>query len=1838
MYILELKNKENHSVQTDFITSSFNQREVLHQGLKQADDSIRLQVPFSAEIWNFVNANKTIKAKITKDGETYFTGYVRPDFDFSKIQRFQPIQLELVNATYITSFYEIESSIAFKDTTLGVIVSNLLERAEITGQDTSFLNEPIIFDIIEEGTTVKDALSQILFEYGYFWDFDKNGEFTVQKVYNENVTPSVVLDGTNILEKVQVSKKEQEFDRVEVEYEHYEKFENILLFQDNTGNKGGGKGCFIELGPGKHLGQIEGETSYDITYDSDKGKVIWVDNASLSILSNNEDKIQSTFINKNTKGNLSVYNSDQYKSSYILMLEVWGTAYINTIESATIKVGQEGKNKSIKSKYIHSKEAAKNFAKMYYDWGKSCDYVISLQSKLNLDVGTIVEVNTAGKIIGRVLEKTTKLDGKPYTYKIEAIKEYELPEITSSILRKSSPIGTAARGTGILKIDTAPTAYTTPVSGITPAFRISKDVVKSQSLVDEVYTGDILQYSYYQYQVILVADDYVYTAARTSIRGSVGAAGATGAKGDTGATGAKGDKGDKGDKGAKGDKGDTGPAGPKGDKGENGTSVKILGTKPSASDLPAKGEIGDAWLVNGNLYVWADNSWENVGNIQGPKGDKGDTGPRGANGGTGPQGPIGPIGKTGDTGAAGKNATQYYIHYVYCDDTDLGTNYSTTNTRKYVGVYIDTVSADATSFAKVPSDVIWSQIEGDKGDTGAKGDKGDKGDKGATGQRGSLEFSGTEIHSFSSLTEAAYTITTASTGITSSTMPILVGDTYINTTTQDVWICSTAGTPTTAKWKYQGRRCRDKDDSNRFRMFSPTTDYGTGAGTKVTKSIVKGVNPFGKIDDLLKITNNGTVTYVARYVPYYVETKIDPKKTYRHVTYIKQEDTNCSEFIGIAGWEQENSFCLSLSGETINAAYFTNSNNFGTLGRWYMVVGYIVANGTTTAPADSGVYDMVTKQKVKTVTNYQWKPNVTYCTNSGCLIRYTASATNKAGTAYLYDVRLDEVNGTEPTLNELLNLDTTTKSKGTWKASTVYNIGDIVYLNGNSYICTANHTSGTSFDNTKWSIIASKGDKGDTGATGQRGGRDLAITTTPASYTTAIGGFTPSYRIALSTVKTQSGISTVYVGDTLVYGIYRYPVGYVDASYVYTAARTSVKGDTGTKTFYSDLQRTWTNEEWNRYSTVGYTYTWNNSTKDGMRIGDTFVITATLSEKGNSKGQIFTQITSISTSKNSNGYYVISTKTVASLIGEKGASSRTIAYRINYYTFTDTDEGGEIYVCGYNSAGDQADIPGYVIVNGAIHFIKGMFNPNVPINGYVVAEKGGTSDSPKTPFFAFYDWGKEKYYKIENGQGPAGKTWKQLFTEITNTSNYIVLGKVSSSNVEGPLSFEETTPCLLSSTIEDEENFVYQGVVATTTDMHTSITPYKFTQDEYGNWIKTALNTKIVKKWSFVLCMNATTPNYSTAAPVIKVFNGTWWYEIRTDSAYYSSLQSMMAGDLPAVAGYYNTLGLSVPSICGTYIKTLTSNKAFINELFANDITVGNKISTPFTPTTSLRCYVEYATPGIQDRWTSNLSAVYNSSGTGTGTSRYVIRFGHQLGSYTRIPVEESFICYENVTSVSFAYSTVDDPYTIPSSWTTISKTTFPNRENINAIYKWIFIKETFKSEASPIIYALPCYTTSTRSNGFEIKSDGSAIFTGKTRFEGGIGIVCDAKDIVRNGGVPTYTYHFPLDFKIYDIFLFLESNISQGSTTLLYKFTCVQQENYGKPAMDIFTTYDNTAGFADLIEAKVQADNVGYNSNQLPNGYINETHSWLKKIVVKQKNSALPIAAIRTVLIPYME
>lgn len=154
--------------------------------------------------------------------------------------------------------------------------------------------------------------------------------------------------------------------------------------------------------------------------------------------------------------------------------------------------------------------------------------------------------------------------------------------------------------------------------------------------------------------------------------------------------------GPQGPQGPKGDKGDVGPVGPqgprgeKGEQGNDGTSLNILGTKESEADLPLSAEKNDAYLINGEMWVFDGTNWNNAGKIQGPQGPQGPVGPQGPKGDPGPQGIKGDPGEKGEQGAQGLKG-----------DT------------------------------------------GPKGDTGAKGDVGPQGEKGETGDAGPKGDKGT---------------------------------------------------------------------------------------------------------------------------------------------------------------------------------------------------------------------------------------------------------------------------------------------------------------------------------------------------------------------------------------------------------------------------------------------------------------------------------------------------------------------------------------------------------------------------------------------------------------------------------------------------------------------------------------------------------------------------------------------------------------------------------------------------------------------------------------------------------------------------------------------------------------------------------------------------------------------------------------------------------------------------------------------------------------------------------------------------------------------------------------
>lgn len=187
--------------------------------------------------------------------------------------------------------------------------------------------------------------------------------------------------------------------------------------------------------------------------------------------------------------------------------------------------------------------------------------------------------------------------------------------------------------------------------------------------------------------------------------------------------GPQGVPGPKGDKGDVGPQGPQGPRGEKGEQGNDGTSLNVLGTKESEADLPLSAEKNDAYLINGEMWVFDGANWNNAGKIQGPQGPQGSVGPQGPKGDPGPQGTKGDPGEKGEQGVQGLKG-----------DTGPQGEQGPVGPKGEQG---DTGARGITFTPVVDSkgNISWSNdgglenpqtvnITGPQGDTGAKGEKG----------------------------------------------------------------------------------------------------------------------------------------------------------------------------------------------------------------------------------------------------------------------------------------------------------------------------------------------------------------------------------------------------------------------------------------------------------------------------------------------------------------------------------------------------------------------------------------------------------------------------------------------------------------------------------------------------------------------------------------------------------------------------------------------------------------------------------------------------------------------------------------------------------------------------------------------------------------------------------------------------------------------------------------------------------------------------------------------------------------------------------------------------------
>ena len=422
------------------------------------------------------------------------------------------------------------------------------------------------------------------------------------------------------------------------------------------------------------------------------------------------------------------------------------------------------------------------------------------------------------------------------------------------------------------------------------------------------------------------------------------------------------------------------------------------------------------------------------------------------------------------------------------------------------------------------------------------------------------------------------------------------------------------------------------------------------------------------------------------------------------------------------------------------------------------------------------------------------------------------------------------------------------------------------------------------------------------GAVGERGTGMYKITTAPTAYTTTVESFTPSYRIALSTVLSESGADKILVGDVLEYSYYHYPVGYNDGTYVYTGARTSIRGAQGTQGVSS--------KGYKLHYEGGYTYC------RGLASDNTYSNTA----------QPYIQYNgaTLTPSRDSSNY-------VRTWDNSTPASGKRVNCYVAYMDTTPTSwSSGKSYIAG--------SLVAYNNSRYICHVAHTSSNSILPTN---------------TSYWASADI-VNVYYNFADNKWLSVLTNTPLYVGATTTGydlyKHILIGKIRSTGTVDK-QIEEIDP--VNGNYEAGQllnSITYLGIVGTTQNNYYTSRYYVLNNNttftrESSSSTTAETGTLVLKRGH----SGTTGTGASDSNQCLQICNGYSWETVGyTGSAgttnslpmLLQKCQNMAMMGLVAMAKVYSANNVTLPKCCGQVFDLLIANTAFIEALFSKFLTM----------------------------------------------------------------------------------------------------------------------------------------------------------------------------------------------------------------------------------------------------------------------------------------------------------
>lgn len=438
-------------IDSEFILEGAKITQNLYSNLKHADDTFQCRIPWNEDLHDKIigDIDANVKAELLDDeDEPLFSGFLRKTASFTKTQRNQPFSIEILTQSVLLDVVYSNTVQHYQNQTLRTIVTNLLSMTDFAGLiDLNAISatDSIRLFILNEGDNVKAVLDELLYEYGYCYRFDSEGNFHALPLFSD--VPGTVtqeFNGTNTLNEIQQNIQERQFKKISVKYFPVVEASDVLIFEDTTGADDSHE-ANITIEPNSYY--LNNESNFT-EYSSKYRAVRWITSAQLETSFSNPGVIQSLFSNLGTKGELSILNNSSM-SNAITKLKITGNGFFELEEAYQKTSYGIGAQQQIEAKYLQEDSYAARFAKKLLDYYKYANFQSTVISKTNYDLGSYVTLTGygIGTVTAKIIRKTIDVQRNIFSYILESVTNYD-PTDTSDkevSVRGNSDAGASLR-------------------------------------------------------------------------------------------------------------------------------------------------------------------------------------------------------------------------------------------------------------------------------------------------------------------------------------------------------------------------------------------------------------------------------------------------------------------------------------------------------------------------------------------------------------------------------------------------------------------------------------------------------------------------------------------------------------------------------------------------------------------------------------------------------------------------------------------------------------------------------------------------------------------------------------------------------------------------------------------------------------------------------------------------------------------------------------------------------------------------------------------------------------------------------------------------------------------------------------------------------------------------------------------------------------------------------------------------------------------------------------------------------------------------------------------------